>query len=99
MKCAELRLGLPAAPYPTSPADAGEKRLTAEAILQRASDAGIYAHQSPELIALLMGVDLDKRIPQPLYLCVSGLLVWLHSVDSPRDPTPAPDAPAIAPPP
>jgi len=98
MKSVEPAPGTLAAPYPTSHTDAGEKRLTAETILQHAHDAGLYAHQSPELIALLMGVDLDKRIPQPLYRCVAGLLVWLHGVDQADDRAPAAAPPAIAPP-
>jgi flagellar biosynthesis protein len=39
--------------------------LLAQAIIERARDAGVYVHESPELVALLMQVDLDQRIPLP----------------------------------
>ena len=37
------------------------KGLIAQAIIQRAHDAGVYVHESPELVALLMQIDLDAR--------------------------------------
>ena len=36
--------------------------LLAQAIVERARDAGVYVHESPELVALLMQDDLDERI-------------------------------------
>jgi flagellar biosynthesis protein len=42
--------------------------LLAQAIIERARDAGVYVHESPELVALLMQVDLDQRIPPQLYV-------------------------------
>jgi type III secretion system FlhB-like substrate exporter len=35
----------------------------AETIIERAREAGVYVHESTELVALLMKVDLDQRIP------------------------------------
>ncbi len=58
-----------------------EKRAVAESILQHAHDAGLYAHDSPDLIAVLLDVDLDRRIPRELYDTIAGLLIWLHNVD------------------
>ena len=55
--------------------------LMAEAIIQRARDAGIYVHESPELVALLMRVDLDEHIPPQLYLAVAELLAWLYAIE------------------
>jgi len=54
----------------------------AEEIVRRARDAGLFVHGSPELTALLMQVDLDRRIPPALYVAVAELLAWLHRVDS-----------------
>jgi flagellar biosynthesis protein len=55
--------------------------LTAEAIIERARAAGIYVHESPELVALLMQVDLDDRIPGELYVAVAELLAWLYHLE------------------
>lgn len=54
---------------------------TAEAIMQRARDSGVYVHGSVELVQLLMGVDLDQQIPPALYLVVAELLAWLYEID------------------
>jgi len=50
----------------------------AEEIIRRASEAGVYVHESSELVDMLMGVDLDRHIPPELYVVVAELLVWLH---------------------
>lgn len=55
--------------------------LIAEAIIERARDAGIYVHESPALVALLMRVDLDTHIPPELYTAVAELLVWLYKIE------------------
>jgi len=55
--------------------------LIAEAIVARAREHGIYVHESPELVALLMQVDLDARIPPQLYVAVAELLAWLYRVE------------------
>ena len=56
--------------------------LIAQAIIERARDAGVYVHESPELVALLMQVDMDDRIPPQLYLAVAELLAWLYRVEA-----------------
>lgn len=53
----------------------------AEAIIERARQAGVYVHESPALVALLMQVDLDQYIPPELYLAVAELLAWLYHVE------------------
>ncbi|WP_110687222.1 EscU/YscU/HrcU family type III secretion system export apparatus switch protein [Salinicola aestuarinus] len=50
-------------------------------ILETADQAGIYVHDSPELVALLLQVDIDERIPETLYQVVAELLVWIGEVD------------------
>jgi flagellar biosynthesis protein len=55
--------------------------LVAEAIIARAREAGIYVHESPQLVALLMQVDLDAHIPENLYTAVAELLAWLHKLE------------------
>lgn len=55
--------------------------LLAEAIIQKAREAGVYVHESPELVSLLMQVDLDQRIPPELYIAVAELLAWLYRLE------------------
>jgi len=56
----------------------------AEAILARAREAGVAVHASPDLVAFLMQVDLDQRIPPALYAAVAEVLAWVHRVDAER---------------
>ena len=55
--------------------------VTAEAIVQRARESGVYVHASTELVQMLMEVRLDHQIPPALYLAVAELLAWLHQVE------------------
>ena len=54
----------------------------AEQIIARAREHGVYVHESPGLIALLMQVDLDQRIPPQLYVAVAELLAWIYRLES-----------------
>jgi flagellar biosynthesis protein len=56
--------------------------LVADMIVQRAKEAGLYVHEAPEMVSLLMQVDLDTRIPPQLYQAVAELLAWLHRLES-----------------
>ncbi|SNB46014.1 EscU/YscU/HrcU family type III secretion system export apparatus switch protein [Geobacter sp. DSM 9736] len=51
---------------------------TAEAMIALARENGVYVHESPELVSLLMQVDLDRFIPPELYVAVAELLVWIY---------------------
>ncbi|KVT73513.1 transporter [Burkholderia ubonensis] len=53
----------------------------AEMIVARARDAGLYVHTAPEMVSLLMQVDLDDRIPPQLYQAVADLLAWLYALE------------------
>ena len=55
--------------------------LIAEEIIARAREHGIFVHESPEMVALLMQVDLDQRIPPQLYVAVAELLAWLYRME------------------
>lgn len=55
--------------------------VTAEAIVSLARESGVYVHQSPELVNLLMQVDLDNEIPPELYRAVAEILAWLYGMD------------------
>ncbi|QDF96484.1 flagellar protein [Azoarcus sp. DD4] len=64
--------------------------LIAQEIIERARDAGIYVHESPELVALLMQVDLDTHIPPQLYVVIAELLAWLYRIEAGAEAGPAP---------
>ncbi|AOJ88104.1 MULTISPECIES: EscU/YscU/HrcU family type III secretion system export apparatus switch protein [Burkholderia] len=66
--------------------------LLAEMIVARARDAGLYVHTAPEMVSLLMQVDLDDRIPPQLYQAVADLLAWLYALDR-TEPGPGDAAP------
>lgn len=57
------------------------KGLIADEIISRAREHGVYVHESPELLSLLVQVDLDEHIPSQLYLAVAELLAWLYRVE------------------
>lgn len=56
--------------------------LIAEQIIARAREHGVYVHESPELVSLLMQVDLDDHIPPQLYVAVAELLAWMYRVEA-----------------
>lgn len=70
--------------------------LMAEQIIARAREHGVYVHESPELVSLLLQIDLDQRIPPQLYLAVAELLAWLYRLESGQPALPPP--PFAAPP-
>jgi len=52
----------------------------AERIMAEAQRQGIYVHDAPELVALLMQLDLDAEIPVNLYQIIAELLVWVFEL-------------------
>lgn len=73
--------------------------LIAAEIIARAREAGLFVHESPEMVALLMQVDLDAHIPPQLYVAVAELLAWIYRIER-REPSAlqgdAPDADGAA---
>ncbi|MES1931142.1 flagellar protein FhlB-like protein [Salinisphaera shabanensis T35B1] len=57
----------------------------AQAIMDRAEKHGLHVHRSPELVRLLMRVDLDERIPPELYTAVAELLAWVYRLETAAD--------------
>lgn len=53
----------------------------AEQIIARAKEHDIFVHESKELIALLMQVDLDDHIPPALYQAIAEILAWLYKLE------------------
>lgn len=56
--------------------------LIAEEIIARAREHGVFVHESKELVALLMQVELDQHIPPALYRAVAELLAWLYRIEA-----------------
>ena len=57
------------------------KGLIAEAIIAQAKAAGVYVHESKDLVALLMQVDLDQQIPPDLYRAVAEVLAFIYMLE------------------
>ena len=57
----------------------------AERIIEEARRNGVFVHDAPELMDLLMQLDLDQRIPLSLYQAIAELLAWVHSVRDASD--------------
>jgi len=60
--------------------------MVADAIIQRARENGLYVHASPDLVNLLMHVDLDQQIPPQLYVAVAELLAWIYRLEHGLEP-------------
>lgn len=70
--------------------------VIADEIIRRAREAGLFVHESRELVGLLLQVDLDERIPPALYVAIAELLSWVYLVEQrvvPDDPARHPGAP------
>lgn len=73
------------------------KGLVAEQIISRARDAGVFLHESKELVTMLMNVDIDQQIPPGLYRAIAELLAWLYHIEAAqRDGSVPPDPPSRA---
>ncbi|NDZ15819.1 flagellar protein FhlB [Variovorax sp. WS11] len=55
--------------------------VVAESIMREARENGLYVHASPDLIRLLMQIDLDQQIPPELYLAVAEVMAWIHGLE------------------
>lgn len=53
----------------------------AERIVERAREAGVFVHDSPALVGLLMQVDLDSQIPPELYRAVAEVLAFVYFLE------------------
>ena len=53
----------------------------AERIIKVAQEHGIYVHSDPNLVALLMDVQLDEAIPPQLYQVVAKVLGLVYRVN------------------
>jgi flagellar biosynthesis protein len=67
--------------------------MVADQIIERAREAGVFVHESKELVALLMDIDLDGQIPPALYRAIAELLAWLYHIEHAHQPGQALPAP------
>jgi flagellar biosynthesis protein len=67
--------------------------LVADQIIARAREHGVFLHESREMVALLMQVDLDRDIPPALYRAVAELLAWLYRLEKATLPDQPSDGP------
>lgn len=58
--------------------------LVAEQIIARAKQHNVFVHESKDLVALLMQVDLDDQIPPELYKAIAEILAWLYRLEEGR---------------
>lgn len=58
--------------------------LIAEQIIARAKEHNVFVHESKDLVALLMQVDLDDHIPPALYQAIAEILSWLYRLEEGR---------------
>ncbi len=66
---------------------ASGKGIIAEQIINLAKESGVHVHESRELVALLMDVELDQEIPPTLYRVVAELLAWLYKIEAALPPS------------
>lgn len=52
----------------------------AEQIAAEARRHGVFVHESSELTALLMQLDLDEQIPAALYEAIAEVLLWIEEI-------------------
>lgn len=61
------------------------KGVIAEQIIERAKQHNIFVHESKDLVALLMQVDLDSHIPPELYKAIAEILAWLYRLEEEKN--------------
>lgn len=74
------------------------KGLVAGQIIAKAKESGVFVHESKELVAMLMDLDLDQQIPPALYRAIAELLAWLYHIEAAQrsgHALPAPPASAL----
>lgn len=55
--------------------------LIAEQIIAKAKEHDVFVHESRDLVALLMQVDIDDHIPPALYQAIAEILAWLYKLE------------------
>lgn len=58
-----------------------ERELLARTIVGEARKAGLFVHESVELVSVLVCANWDRRIPAALYDAIAGLLAWVGRLE------------------
>ncbi|WP_020166561.1 MULTISPECIES: EscU/YscU/HrcU family type III secretion system export apparatus switch protein [Methylotenera] len=56
--------------------------VIAQRIIEEAKAHNVFVHESKELVALLMQVNLDDHIPPALYTAIAEVLAWLYQLEN-----------------
>ena len=56
--------------------------IIAENIIRAAKDAGVPIHEDPDLLALLMTLNIGELIPPELYVAVAEILAFIYRMNS-----------------
>jgi len=60
--------------------------VIAERMIDHAREAGLFVHEQPELVGLLMQLELDEAIPPELYQAIAELLAWVYQIEHDNTP-------------
>ncbi|HZV99068.1 MAG TPA: EscU/YscU/HrcU family type III secretion system export apparatus switch protein [Methylophilaceae bacterium] len=55
--------------------------IIAQHIIAKAREHNVFVHESKDLVALLMQVDLDGHIPPALYQAIAEIMAWLYRLE------------------
>jgi flagellar biosynthesis protein len=53
----------------------------AERIIEAAQKAGVPIHEDPDLLALLMTLNIDEMIPPEMYIAVAEVLAFIYRIN------------------
>lgn len=56
------------------------KGLIAEQIISLAEEHGVHIHQSPELVDVLVRLELGEEIPEALYRAIAEVIAFAYSL-------------------
>lgn len=56
--------------------------FVAEQLIARAEEAGVPIRAEPELVELLLNLNLNELVPPTLYAAVAEVLAWAYRVDA-----------------
>ena len=60
----------------------------AERIIESAREHGVFVHDAPELMSLLMRLNLDEEIPPKLYSAIAEILIWARDLQAEKSEKP-----------
>ena len=56
--------------------------LVAERIIEAAKEAGVPIHEDPDLLALLMTLNINEAIPPEMYTAVAEVLAFIYKMNN-----------------